>query len=95
MKILTFITFIVIATSCFSQDNNLIKIAFKDKSNFDITKSLDNKKPTVYYVMNKTETWNTCRFYIDQDLSSETVKRNWSLMNIRHITSATFLKIQQ
>jgi|GEM_PF-1416558 len=75
MKLLTTITILFFGIRCFSQDNDIIKLAFRDKSNFDITTRLDNKKPTVFYVMNKTDKWNTCRFHIDQDLSSETVRR--------------------
>jgi hypothetical protein len=75
MRLLITITLLLLGTQCFSQDNGLIKLAFKDKSNFDITTLLNNKKPTVYYVLNKTDIWNTCRFHIDQDLSSEIVRK--------------------
>jgi hypothetical protein len=33
------------------------KIVFKDKSNFAITTSLEQKMPTKYYVLNKTNQW--------------------------------------
>ena len=75
MKLLITILILIFGTRCFSQDNGLIKLAFRDLSNFDITTRLDNKKPTVFYVLNKTNEWNTCRFHIDKDLSSETVRK--------------------
>ena len=75
MKLLITILILIFGTRCFSQDNGLIKLAFRDLSNFDITTSLDNKKPNVFYVLNKTIEWNTCRFHIDKDLSSETVRK--------------------
>lgn len=75
MRLLKSITLLFFWTQSFSQDNGLIKLVFNDKSNFDITTLLENKMPTVFYVMNKTDTWNTCRFHIDQDLSSEAVRK--------------------
>jgi len=59
----------------FSQDNGIIKLAFSDKSNFDITTRLDNKKPTVFYVLNKTDKWSTYRFHLDEDLTSDSVRK--------------------
>ncbi|SHG07519.1 hypothetical protein [Flavisolibacter ginsengisoli] len=75
MRLLTIITLLLYWTQCFSQDNGLIKLAFKDKSNFDITTRLDNKKPTVYYALNKTDKWNTYRFHLDEDLTSDRVRK--------------------
>lgn len=73
MRLLTFITLLLFWTRCFSQDEGIIKLAFSDNSNFDITTFLDNKKPTAYYVLDKTDKWNTYRFHLDNDLTSEKV----------------------
>lgn len=75
MRLLTFITLLLIWTRCFSQDEGIIKLAFSDKSNFDITTFLDNKKPTAYYVLNKTDKWNTYRFHLDEDLTLDSVRK--------------------
>jgi len=60
-------------TISFSQENGILKLAFSDRSNFDITTSLGNIKPTKYFVLNKTDQWNTYRFHIDNDLTSDAV----------------------
>jgi hypothetical protein len=73
MRLLTIISFLLIWKISFSQENEILKVAFKDKSNFHLTTLLDNKKPAVYYVLNKTDKWNTHRFHLDEDLKSETV----------------------
>jgi len=73
MRLLSFITLLLFWTRSFSQDYGIIKLAFRDKSNFDITTLLDNKKPTTYYVLNKTDKWNTYRFHLDEDLTSDSV----------------------
>jgi hypothetical protein len=75
MRLVITIALLLFWRQCFSQDNGLIKLAFKDKSNFDITTRLDNKKPTVYYVLNKTDNWNTYRFHLDEDLTSDSVRK--------------------
>lgn len=75
MRLLTFITLLLFWTRCFSQDEGIIKLAFSDKSNFDITTFLDSKKPTTYYVLNKTDKWNTYRFHLDEDLTSDSVRK--------------------
>jgi hypothetical protein len=75
MRRLTFIILLYFSTPCFSQNEGIIKLAFSDKSNFDITTFLDNKKPTAYYVLNKTDKWNTYRFHLDEDLTSDSVRK--------------------
>ncbi len=75
MRLLTTISVLLFCTQCFSQANGLINLVCKDRSNFDITTRFDNKKPNVYYVLNKTDKWNTYRFYLNEDLSSETVRK--------------------
>ena len=73
MRLLILIPFLLIWTISFTQENELLKLAFKDKSNFHITTLLENKKPTVYYVLKETDKWNTYRFHLDEDLTSESV----------------------
>ena len=75
MRFLIIVTFLLFGTRSFSQNNELIRLAFSDKSNFDITTRLDNKRPLVYYVMRNTDKWNTYRFHLNEDLTSEAVRR--------------------
>lgn len=75
MKPLLTITVLLIGITCFSQDRGLLKLIFKDKSNFDITTRFEDKMPTVFYVLNKTDKWNTYRFHMDEDISSESVRK--------------------
>jgi hypothetical protein len=75
MRVLTSIFLLFFSTRCFTQDEGIIKLAFSDKSNFDITTFLDNKKPTAYYVLDKTDKWNTYRFHLDEDLTSDSVRK--------------------
>lgn len=74
LKLQTIIILLLLSRiNSFSQENDLIKLAFSDKSNFDITMRLGNKRPAVYYVLTKTENWNTYRFHLDEDLTSDSV----------------------
>lgn len=75
MKLFITITFLLFGITCFTQDSRLLKLIFTDKSNFDITTRFQDKMPTVFYVLNKTDKWNTYRFHMDEDLSSESVRR--------------------
>lgn len=75
MRLLTIISFLLLWTSSYSQNNEIFKLVFSDKSNFDITTLLDNKRPTVYYVLSTTDGWNTYRFHLDEDLTSEIVRK--------------------
>jgi hypothetical protein len=76
MRLLKFISLLLFSTTSFSQDNDIIKLAFSDKSNFDITTSLDNKKPSAFFVLNMTGKWNTYRFHLDEDLTSDSVRKH-------------------
>lgn len=73
MKPLLFILFLFCWKISFSQEYEILKLAFKDSFNFDITRALGNIKPTRYYVLNKTNNWNRYRFHIDDDLTTESV----------------------
>ena len=76
MKLLFSITFLLFYTSLFSQDDKLLEQVFTDKSNFEITTFLDNKKPKMYFVLSKTDKWNSYRFYLDRDLTSDSIRRS-------------------
>lgn len=75
MKLQTFITLLLFCTRSFSQNNEIIKLAFSDKSNFDITTLLGNKKPAVHYVLNKTDKWNSNRFHLNENLADSVRKK--------------------
>ena len=75
MKLLLSIAILVISTNSFSQDFEILKLAFTDKSNFDITTFLENKKPKVYYVLSKTNKWNNYRFHLNEDLTSDSIRK--------------------
>lgn len=79
MKLLSTILLLIFWTTSFPQDNTIIKLAFSDKTNFDITTSLGNKIPTVYYVLNMTDKWGKYRFHLDEDLTSDSVRRSLEL----------------
>jgi hypothetical protein len=76
MRLILPIAFLLIYTNSFSQDDKLIELAFKDKSNFEITTSFYNKKPKVFFVLNKTDQWNSYRFHLDKDLTSDSIRRS-------------------
>jgi hypothetical protein len=73
MKTLLLISTLFCSTNLFSQSNEILKLAFSDTSNFYITTFLDNTRPNKYFVLNKTDPWNTYRFHLDNDLTSEKV----------------------
>lgn len=75
MRLLIITALLVFSTRSVSQDNGLIKLVFKDKSNFEITTLLGNKKPAVYFVLSKTDKWNMYRFHLDEDLTSDSVRK--------------------
>ncbi len=98
MKLLFFTIFLIIYTSVFAQNNKLIEIAFKDKTNFEITTFLKNEKPKVFFVLDKTDKWNSYRFHLDKDLTSDSVIRvlkrdEHSPYNHSYIFKDTFTKI--
>ena len=75
MKLLSTITFLLFWTMSFCQDNAIMKLVFSDKTNFEIITSFGSKKPAVFYVLDKTATWNTYRFHFDKDLTSDSVRK--------------------
>jgi len=75
MKLQFTIMLLIFWTISFAQENAIIKLAFSDKTNFDITTFLDHKKPTVFYVLKKTDKWNIYRFHMDKDLTSDSVRK--------------------
>lgn len=98
MKPILTITFLLFGITCFSQDSGLHKLIFMDKSNFDITTRFEDKMPTVFYVLNNTEKWNTFRFHMDEDISSESVRKKLendehSAYNHSYLFSDTILQM--
>jgi hypothetical protein len=75
MKIITLITLLFLGIHSAGQNNSLFTKVFSDTSNFDIMTSTENVRPKVLYVLNRTEKWNEYRFQIDEDLTSDSVRR--------------------
>ncbi len=75
MKFLLFITFLLTGFYSYSQEHEIIELAFKDKSNFDLTTFLDNKKPTKYFVLKATDKWYKYRFYLDEDIKNDSIRK--------------------
>ncbi len=75
MKAIQLISVLLFWSQAQSQNPNIIKLAFQDKSNFDITKKLDSKRPGKYYVLNRTDKWETCRFFIKDNIKSDSVRK--------------------
>lgn len=73
MRLVRIIFLLFFGVTSFAQDDGLIKLVFKDKSNFDITTRFNNNKPAVYYVLSKTVKWSIYRFHLDKDLTSDSV----------------------
>jgi hypothetical protein len=65
MKTLIIIPVLFFSLWTFSQDE-ILKLAFKDKSNFDITTLLDNKRPTKFFILTTTDKWNAYRFHLNE-----------------------------
>lgn len=76
MRLLTITALLLFSIRSISQDNSLIQLAFKDKSNFEITTLLGNKRPAAYFVLSKTDKWNTYRFHLNEDLTSDSVRKS-------------------
>lgn len=76
MRLLSTITLLLFWTTSFSQDNTIIKLAFSDKTNFDIITRFYRKRPTTFYVLDKTDKWNPYRFHLDEDLTSDSVRKH-------------------
>ena len=74
MKPLLFILLLFFWTQVYSQGGDIIKLAFGDKSNFDITTSLHNKKPNKYFVLNTIDKWNSYRFHLKENIKSDSVR---------------------
>lgn len=75
MKIIPFVVFLFSSIFAFGQREEIVTILFRDKSNFDIAKAYQQPKPKVFYVLNRTEEWRPDRFYIDADLSLDSVRK--------------------
>jgi hypothetical protein len=65
MKTLLIIPSLFVSLWTFSQDE-ILKLAFTDKSNFDITNLLDNKRPDKFFILTTTDKWDACRFHLSE-----------------------------
>lgn len=59
----------------YSQNDEIIRLVFNDKSNFDITTYLGDAKPMKYYVLKTTDKWNSYRFHLNENIKSESVQK--------------------
>jgi hypothetical protein len=75
MKHLLLIPFSLISFICFSQESQIIKLVFSDKSNFKITESFGNQRPKNYWVLDKTNTWNASRFHLEEDITIDSIRK--------------------
>jgi len=78
MKPLILIAVVFLWTHSYSQGGDVITLAFKDKSNFDITTSFDYKKTTKYFVLTTTDKWNSNRFHLKENIKSDSVRKRLS-----------------
>lgn len=76
MRLLSTILLLLFWKTSFSQDNTIIKLAFSDKTNFDITTSFGDKTPIVFYVLKTTNEWGKYRFHLDEHLTSDSVRKS-------------------
>jgi len=75
MKPILFIIFFLAGFYSYSQEHEIIELSFKDKSNFDLTTFLDNKKPTKYFVLKATDIWNKYRFHLDENIKIDSIRK--------------------
>lgn len=74
MRQLLVLSFLIISSICYSQEDLIIKLAFSDKSNFDITQKFGHKHPKNYWVLNKTNSWNADRFHLEYDITNDSIR---------------------
>ncbi|OYU56360.1 MAG: hypothetical protein CFE25_03725 [Chitinophagaceae bacterium BSSC1] len=67
--------FLIIRSICYSQEDLIIKLAFSDKSNFDITQKFGHTRPKKYWVLNKTNSWNATRFHLEEDITNDSIRK--------------------
>lgn len=75
MRQFLFLSFLIISSICYSQEDLIIKLAFSDKSNFDITQKFGHKRPKNYWVLNKTVSWNADRFHLEEDITNDSIRK--------------------
>jgi hypothetical protein len=75
MRQFLFLSFLIISSICYSQEDLIIKLAFSDKSNFDITKTFGHKRPKKFWVLNNTVSWNTDRFHLEEDINNDSIRK--------------------
>jgi hypothetical protein len=79
MRQLLVLLFLIISSICYSQEDLIIKLAFSDKSNFDITQKFGHKRPKNYWVLNKTNSWNADRFHLEEDITNDSIRKELEL----------------
>lgn len=79
MRQFLFLSFLIISSICYSQEDLIIKLAFSDKSNFDLTQKFGHKRPKNYWVLNKTNSWNADRFHLKEDISNDSIRKELEL----------------
>jgi hypothetical protein len=75
LKNLIIISVLFFATNSFSQNEDIVQFAFRDTSNFNITKSFGDKDPSIFYVLASTDKWNGYRFKLSENIKSDSVRR--------------------
>ena len=79
MRQILVLSFLIISTICYSQEDLIIKLAFSDKSNFNITQKFGLKQPKKYWVLNKTNLWNADRFHLEEDITNDSTRNELEL----------------
>lgn len=62
--LLPFVFFV--SAKIFGQTKEIYHLTFDYKSNFKLTTHLDHKMPTIFYIIDTTEGWNSNRFWLPE-----------------------------
>ena len=66
MKQFITLLLLLIASSSYSQENEIYRLAFSDSSNFSLTTSFGHEQPAKLLIIDTTATWNTKRFWLKE-----------------------------
>ncbi len=69
MRLLLTLSFFLVFAGAKAQGDEIIKLAFGSKDNFDLVPLLDMKLPAHNYVLSMTDKWSTHKFKINEDLN--------------------------
>lgn len=53
-----------ISSNVIAQPDEIYRLTFSDKSNFELTTLLDHKMPEKFLILDTTQTWNSNRFWL-------------------------------